>query len=114
MQKNILVAEDEMLIAAQVEEVLEDLGYRPHTAPTVDDALRLLETHSFAAALLDIDLEGKLSKPIADLLADRETPFAVMSGQDLAEIRGSFGLVPVLAKPFSEEQIEETLSELLN
>jgi hypothetical protein len=37
-----------------------------------------------------------------------------MSGQDLAEIRGSFGVVPVLAKPFSEEQIEETLSELLN
>jgi CheY-like chemotaxis protein len=110
---DVLIVEDELLIAAQLEEALSDLGCTPHCAGSLDHALRMVEERAFDAAFLDMNLRGEACLPIADALATRQTPFMFMSGYGSADVRNAYAGVPVLSKPFSEREIERALARLL-
>jgi CheY-like chemotaxis protein len=70
--RRILVVEDEMLILMMIEGILDNLGCKSvATAATVDQAVTLLEGQVFDAAMLDVDLNGTKSYPVADVLAAR-------------------------------------------
>ena len=72
----MLVVEDESLIAMLVEDALIDAGAEVlGPAATVEEALALFESGNPNAAVLDINLAGQVSTPVADLLADREQIF---------------------------------------
>ena len=75
MSPRVLVVEDESLIAMLVEDGLETLGYEVvGPVGTVDAALRIVEQTPFDLALLDINLGGKQSFPIAEALEARGIP----------------------------------------
>jgi len=113
--RSVLVVEDEFLIALDLCQTLETEGCRVlGPAPTVEDALRLLEAGpSPDAVVLDINLGGARAVPVAEALAARGIPFlAATAYHDLPE--PVFAGVPVLSKPYAMIQMREALLQLLS
>ena len=68
--KSILVVEDEAMIGMMLEDYLDALGYRLHAlVATVDEGCEQARRGGFDGALLDCNLQGEKSWPIADILA---------------------------------------------
>lgn len=81
--KRILVVEDIALIARAMSMKLEAAGAEVvGPASTLEKATALAESESLDAALLDVDLRGVLSYPLARTLNDRGTPVVLMTGYD--------------------------------
>ena len=77
----LLVVEDELLVALDVCMMVEDLGYDvAGPAPTSESALALLEVERPGAALLDENLGGVSVAPLARELSRRHIPFGIVSG----------------------------------
>jgi DNA-binding response OmpR family regulator len=110
--RNVLILEDELLIASALDDVLAELGCQTQLARRVQQAMTLLEDHYFDAAFLDMNLDGELSLPVAQALARRSTPYAFMSGYSSTEVREIFGDAPILRKPFSEGEVVQMLRAL--
>ncbi|MFW6027592.1 MAG: response regulator, partial [bacterium] len=62
------------------------------------------------AAVLDVNLNGKRSDPVAEVLKERGIPFIFATGYGNAE-RGAG--VPVLDKPYTEEKLAHALNRVL-
>jgi DNA-binding NtrC family response regulator len=77
----ILVLDDEPVIALDVEQILSEAGARVVGAATIAEALDLARSNSLSAALLDIRVGGELVTPVATTLAGRDIPIVFYSGQ---------------------------------
>lgn len=109
----ILVVEDESLIAMLVEDALTDAGAEVlGPAATVEEALALFEGRKPDAAVLDINLAGQVSTPVADLLADQGIPFVVATGYGAAGLPERHRGVPVLAKPYDPQELVAALARI--
>lgn len=99
-RKRILVVEDEAVIAMLIEDMLNDLNIECiGPAGSIAEAERLVASESFDAALLDMQLHGIDSAPIAEKLVAAGLPFAFATGHAMKEKPG-FPAIPVLQKPF--------------
>ena len=97
----ILVVEDEMTIAFMIEDMLADLGHEVvELAMRLSDALEAAERLDFDLAILDVNLDGHHSFPVADILIGRSIPFAFATGYGKLGIDEAYRDRPVLAKPF--------------
>lgn len=111
--RRILVVEDEALIAMLVEDALLDAGAHVlGPAATVEEALALFQSGDPEAAVLDINLAGQVSTPVADALADHGVPFVVATGYGAAGLPERHRSVPVLAKPYDPQELVEALVRL--
>jgi len=99
-KRSVLILEDEPLIAAMIQELVEELGCRVvGPAHGVDRASQLIAHEAIDFAILDIIIEGVSSYAIAEELKRRQIPFVFTTGYDRGEIDKSFGC-PVITKPF--------------
>lgn len=106
MTCGLLIVEDEMLIAMQVEDVLAEAGYNPlYLVTSVSEALAIIDNEPFSGALLDISLAGEPVWPVADALAARSIPFILCSGGSVGTVPDHHAHVPMLAKPYQREQL---------
>lgn len=110
--RSILVVEDEMMVLMNIEMALRVEGCVPTSAGTVETALALLKHNSFDAAMLDVNLHGEKSYPIAEALAVLGVPFLFSTGYDETEGRSSFVGRPVLRKPYLQDNLVAALSGL--
>jgi DNA-binding response OmpR family regulator len=96
----ILLVEDEFLIAIDVQMRLQEAGY-PVLNPvgSVEEALAILDEQPVGAAILDMNLRGTTSTPIAERLQADGTPFVFLSGNDTYHQDEKFANHPVLTKP---------------
>src|SRR4051794_39554580 len=77
----VLVVEDEMLVAMELECVLRERGCAVvGPAATVTRALALIDEGRPDAAVLDLNLSGRSALPVAAALNGRDVPFLVVSG----------------------------------
>jgi CheY-like chemotaxis protein len=112
--RRVLVVEDEMLILMMTEGMLADLGCESIvSAATVDQALALIDGQALDAALLDMNLDGNKTHPVADALAARGVPFAFVTGYGGSDIRECDRDRPLLKKPFEFERLVEILIGLV-
>jgi CheY-like chemotaxis protein len=112
--RRILVVEDEMMVLMMIEDTLADLGCETVTAAaTVDGALALIETQVFDAAMLDMNLNGSKSYPVADALAARDVPFVFSTGYSGHDMRDGYRDRPMLRKPFQRAEVVRVLNLLL-
>jgi DNA-binding NtrC family response regulator len=113
--RRILVVEDEMLIAMELEGVLEDEGcIAVGPAPTVCRALGFLDREPVDAAILDLNLDGKDASPVALALAERGVPFVVASGYGGAEIlQPALKAAPRVDKPVDHRRLVCALIRIL-
>ena len=113
--RRILVVEDEMLIALMIEGILEDHGCRSVTgATTVRKAISLIESQSFDAAMLDMNLGGEDSSRIADALSEKGVPFIYCTGNDKSDMPEGFRHHAMLRKPFQDADLSDALAKLLS
>ena len=109
----ILIVEDEMLIAMMLQDIVSDLGHQPvgpvmRLEPALDAALR----DDFDLAILDLNLAGKQSFPIADRLLDRGIPFFFATGYGRDGLTEGYRDLPVVQKPYDAYQIALMLRDL--
>lgn len=112
---NVLLVEDDFLIAYDMKLQLEEAGFAiigPVSSP--QDALTLLEEGGVCAAVLDMDLGGVASFPVGDRLNELGIPFLFVSGNDVGELRGGLVGSAVLTKPVNFVRLIGTLNELLD
>ena len=107
----VLVVEDEMLIAAEMEATLEDLGCQV-VGPfaRVTQALDALETAEVDAAVLDVNVHGEMIFPVAEKLRDRGVPMVFCTGYaDLPDIPKPLQDQVRLSKPCTAASVEAAL-----
>jgi CheY-like chemotaxis protein len=112
--RRILVVEDEMVLVMFIEELLADSGCETvASAATVEQALALLDSQPpFDCAMLDLNLKGSLSYPVADAMAARAVPFLFVTGYGMHGIHDRYRDRPVLQKPFEYEELVGVLAGL--
>ncbi|VXC02786.1 conserved hypothetical protein [Luteimonas sp. 9C] len=107
----LLIVEDESILAMLLEDFLDDLGYAPPAvASNVAQALRLVETRDIDFAILDINLGGEQSFPIADALDLRGIPYIFMTGYGAAGVPERLRDHYVLQKPYGAEALKQALA----
>src|SRR5450432_1520295 len=111
----VLVVEDEMLIAMEVEDALQALGCQIlGPVATVDRALKLALEETFDAAVLDVTIRGGKAYPVAEVLLARGIPFVFASGYGDWALPEILRNQPRLTKPFTVAQLEEQIISLLH
>lgn len=113
MSKTILVLDDEMLIAIDIQTQLEDLGHRVLVASALSDALAVVESERIDVAIVDWHLRTEISAPLIDVLQQRHVPFVLCSGEALEELAGLFPAVPIVSKPFASDQIVDVINQVV-
>lgn len=82
-RRTVLLVEDEFLIALDVCDMLERAGFEVlGPVPTIDTALASLTARRPDACVLDVNLRGKYSTPVADRLKAENVPFVLSSAYD--------------------------------
>jgi CheY-like chemotaxis protein len=109
----ILVVEDEMLLALMLEDMLEDLGYRTVKAARVAKATSLASTAALDCAILDVNLDGENSYPVAVELRRRKIPFVFATGYGAPSLDADFRDTPILSKPYSQLELQRLLTRTL-
>lgn len=99
-----------MLVAMNIEDMLLDLGHEvAGLAGRLDSALSLAREAEFDLAMLDVNLAGETSFPVAALLAERRIPFLFATGYGIKGIEERYRDRPVLQKPFRACDLEAAL-----
>jgi len=107
----VLIVEDEIIVSMLLEDMLEEFGCQVvGPANDVAAALELVRTAPLDAAVLDVNLNGAKSYPIADALRERGVPFAFASGYGAAGLDEGYQQTPTLAKPFRQADLKQILS----
>ena len=110
----ILIVEDEMMLAMLQEDQLRDLGYDSIKAARVAAALRLADQAPLDAAILDVNLAGETSYPVAESLRRRGIPFIFATNHGDRDVLATrFGAVPVLSKPYPPNALAQALAAIL-
>ncbi len=111
----ILVVEDEVFVAFEINDILTDLGFEVvGPALNVEDAEKLARTSDVDAAFLDVNLgDGKTSEPVAAALRERDVPFVFISAYTADQITFCTSDDRVLEKPITGNKIVETMRAVL-
>ncbi len=108
--KRVLIVEDEMLVAMTLEDTLLDLGMEVvATAMHLALAIELADRCEIDVAVLDINLHGGRSYPVADILIRRGIPFIFATGYGHAEGDEAYAGIPVLTKPYRPVDLAQAL-----
>jgi CheY-like chemotaxis protein len=110
----VLLVEDEAIIAMTAEDMLEELGCATvATAMTVSEALDAVDRGDFDLALLDINLNGADSLPVAERLRETGRPFVFTTGYGSAGRDVAFDDVPLVTKPYQLGDLEAAIGRAL-
>ena len=111
----ILIADDEFVIAADLEFVFRNAGADVRMASTLDEALNVANGDPLDVALLDVRLGTASSLRVAEALAERNVPFLFFSGQILPpEISTRFPQARALVKPVDYGKLLDETARMIH
>ena len=112
----ILVAEDEYMLADELCAELVDVGAVVlGPAGTLEDALDLISANSHIdGAILDVNLQGKMIFPAADLLGERKVPVVFTTGYDASVIPSRFLHVARCEKPVNIVRVTQAIGRAVH
>ena len=110
---NVLVVEDEILVAAEIESVIEEIGYRAvGIAADMHSALALADQADIALVDLNL-LDGATGPIIGKLLAERYGVAVLFMTANPAQLGpGIPGTMGVLSKPVSDSELRQAIAYL--
>lgn len=113
-KSRILIVEDEAMISMLIEDMVLDFGSEiVGPAARLDHALTLALQAEIDVGLLDINVDGSVVYPVADVLRFRGIPFIFVTGYDFKALPERFRGSPMLSKPFSYQHFTDTLRSVL-
>ena len=112
---DIIVVEDQALIAMDTEDTLRQLGARSiRLAQGVAEALTAIAAQAPDCAVLDFNLGDENAEPVADVLSKLGIPFVFATGYgDLTMAPDRFSGTPFVQKPVSRAALEARLLEAI-
>lgn len=115
----VLVVDDEKNILLTVRHALEPQGYGVSTAATGEEALRLLEEQSFDLMLLDLKLPGIDGMSVLKRCGEKQPTLPVIIISAYGTVGNAveamkLGAIDFLEKPFSPEELRETIRQILS
>ncbi|MCI4662231.1 MAG: response regulator [Neomegalonema sp.] len=110
-----LLLEDNMIIAMDGEHFLKEIGaVDVLVASTVKEALRMIDEHAPDFAVLDVNLGGENSLPVAERLTELGKPFVFATGYgETSGLLADFKDAPIVTKPFSQASLTAGLQKAL-
>jgi CheY-like chemotaxis protein len=112
--RKVLLVEDEALIIMLLEDALADLGCEiAGVASRFDDAITMARVVDFDLAVLDVNLNGLRTFPIAETIRARGIPFVFATGYGATSVPDHLKSAPVLQKPFASDELADALSTAL-
>lgn len=115
----ILLVEDNRIIALDIKESLEELGFNiVGSVPRGEKALSWFTSNYCDVVIMDINLEGRLNglETAKYIIEDFHVPIVIVSAQtDEGSIQFAkdIGIQEYITKPFRPEQIAESIQRLL-
>lgn len=112
----ILIVEDEYLIADELRAGFDDAGAMVlGPVATVEKALDLIGAEDRVdGVVLDVNLRGEMTFPVADLLIERGVPFVFTTGYDASVIPSRFERVMRCGKPIDIDKITSTIGRVID
>jgi len=109
----ILLVEDEPMLAYALEESLVEAGFQiAGVAGRVGQALKIVERGDCDAAIIDVNLAGVSSGPVASALAALAIPFIVVSGYSREQKQDAFAGARFIQKPCRLDDLVKALQDL--
>jgi two-component sensor histidine kinase/DNA-binding response OmpR family regulator len=110
----LLLVEDELVVGLFMQDLLKTIGYRP-TEPIarLSEAIHAATKERFEGAILDMNLNGEIVYPLAELLTQQRVPFLFVTGYGQHSLDPRFTRVPVLQKPVVQDELAGALSRVL-
>jgi DNA-binding response OmpR family regulator len=109
-----LLVQDEVMIAMLVEDILEDLGHDLAAVATcLEEAFALTRSEVLDLAILDLNLGGVLTYPVADVLQENGIPFIFATGYGSDGLKEAYSDLPTLHKPFNQETLGHVITAAL-
>lgn len=109
----ILLAEDEMLVAMLLEDILVEQGHvLVGPLAHLDQALHAARHEALDLAILDVNLNGEEIYPVAEVLLERGIPFAFSTGYGVHGLQERWQKQPTLQKPYHRDELYRMVSEL--
>ena len=114
-KRRVLIVEDEYYLADDMAQALRQLGAEViGPIPDRDGALTLLSSGGpIHLAVLDINLQGEMVYPVAEMLRERGVPFVFATGYDPESVASGYENVPRWQKPFNHTDLARALPSLL-
>lgn len=112
----LLILEDEFLIALDVEQICREYGAAGVTIiRNLNEVVESsLASKVFHAAILDLMLAGQKTTDFARRLRERAIPFVFATGYVDTNLLDGFDGVPVVGKPYSSSDIIEALVAVIS
>jgi CheY-like chemotaxis protein len=110
----VFLVEDEVMIRMMVAEMLEELGYSVAAeAGEIGEAVKLAQSIEFDLAILDVNVNGKVITPVAELIDARNRPFIFATGYGSSGLPEVYRDRPSLQKPFQLETLAQVITSTL-
>lgn len=110
--QRVLVVEDNFLVGMLMTGMIRKLGYEPiGPVPSVEEGLRRAGNDEIVGGVLDVNIRGGTSEPIAEVLESRGIPFFFVTGYASpllisTRLKGT----PRLTKPVNEDELKKTIT----
>lgn len=110
--KRVLIVEDNVLLAMHLEDLLTALGHEVvGQAAHIDMAMEMARHSDIDFAVLDINVAGTKSFPVADILRQRGIPFAFATAYGAEGLMDGYRDSPALQKPYGQDDLERTIAQ---
>ena len=111
---SVFLVEDEVMIRMMVADMLEELGHSVAAeAGEIGEAVKLAQSTEFDLAILDVNVNGKVISPVADVIKAKGCPFIFATGYGSAGLPEQYRDRPALQKPFQLDALSKTIEAAL-
>ena len=111
---SVFLVEDEVMIRMMVVDMLGELGYRVAAeAGEINEAIRLAQCSEYDFAILDVNVNGRVISPVAELIKARNRPFIFATGYGSAGLPEEYRDRPALQNPFQIETLAQMIDATL-
>ncbi|WEX08968.1 response regulator [Chelativorans sp. AA-79] len=107
----VFLVEDEGFVALMIEDMLLDLGCEiAASVAQLTEAREIAATIEADLAVLDVNLDGRLVFPVAEILRERRIPLVFSTGYGARGLPPEFAGHPVLGKPFLMGELQKKIA----
>lgn len=107
---HVLILEDEPIIGFALEDMLIEIGCeRVSLATRISEAEKIVRDEQLDVAILDVNIHGEHSYPVADELARRQVPYVFATGYGDHAHPDRHRKKLTLTKPYSLDEVRNAL-----